>query len=89
MPEFPRTPLPFRGKGKALVARMERSVIREQYYLMERTPDFAALHPGYEIIALRNYVARCFSRSSRSSRRVNIASLPSVLRGHSASGRSQ
>ncbi|MCP1836470.1 hypothetical protein J2R76_004810 [Bradyrhizobium sp. USDA 4532] len=41
---------PFQGEVKKLrtaVARMERSVIRDQTSRTARTPDFAALHPGY------------------------------------------
>jgi hypothetical protein len=36
-----------RRVGKASVARMERSVIRDFITACEAAPDFASLHPGY------------------------------------------
>ena len=46
--------------------------------------DCASAAPHHE-----GYASRCRSRSSRSSRRVNIASVPSGVRGHCSLGRSQ
>ena len=72
-----------RGRAKKCVARMERSDIRGSS--SARTgPGCRCAHPGYEI-----YVSRCRSKSSRSSRFVNIASDPSGARGHSSCGRSR
>ena len=70
-------------RGASGVAR-HASVAQSACRLSTVFADFVAL-----LATTRNYATRCRSRSSRSSRCVNIASEPSGLRGHCASGRSQ
>ncbi len=70
-----------RGRGKDSVARMSAAISRTG---VEHSPGCRCAHPGYRI-----YASRCRSRSSRSSRFVNIASDPSGARGHSSCGRSR